>query len=147
MKKILISIILTVLAASGIYAVTVNGNVIDSETGLPIEGVTVRFVYTSSMENNLRGEGNGYGHGHGQGSSGGNGYNVYTTITDIEGDYILEELPVGTYKIIVKKSSSYPSIRIEDVLIEIDTEMNFELIPGNCEPPVPLKIFQKLKLK
>ncbi|MFC1887835.1 carboxypeptidase-like regulatory domain-containing protein [Candidatus Cloacimonadota bacterium] len=140
MRKLFATIVLLTVITTGIFALTVQGTVTDSETGLGIEGVTVRFVFMNTELEIDRGNGNGYGHGHGQGSGGGAGYNVYTVITNADGEYIIEDLPEGVYNALARKQGSYPSVKFEGVEIFSDTVFNFELIAGNCEPPSRSKL-------
>jgi hypothetical protein len=135
MRKLFATAILMIALTSGIMALTVQGTVVDADTGLGIEGATVKFIYLDTCQEDDRGNGQGHGYGNGQGTGGGAGYNVYTVITDANGAYIIEDLPEGIYNALARKTGSYPSLKFENIEIESDTVIDFELIPGNCEPP------------
>jgi hypothetical protein len=146
MRKLITLIIMLTAITTGVFALTVQGTVMDSETGEGIEGATVRFIYLPMADNETRGNGNGNGNGHGQGNGGGNGYNVFTTVTDAEGTYILENLSEGSYIAMARKKTAYPSIRIDVELTE-DAVVDFELVPASCEPQGRFNLFMGRKLK
>ena len=146
MRKLMLIIVVMVLSVTWAVAATVQGMVTDAETGEGIAEATVRFVYTGEGEFSGRdGNGNSHHYGpsigshHGQGNGGGNGNNVYTTLTDENGYYVIEEITEGVYTGIARKIGEYPSVRIENIEITGDTTVDFELIP--CTYESPLKSF------
>lgn len=142
MRKLVISAMLLLVLTSGLMAITVEGNVVDAETGATIEGATVRFVIVNTEVPGLRGNGNGNGNGSGNGPGYGNPSHVFSTVTDANGHYILEDLPEGLFNVIARKTGAYPSVRIEGVEFTGDSVYDIELIPGNCEPPSPVGGFR-----
>ncbi len=140
MRLLVLAVMMLAAMTTGLMALTVEGTVFDAETGEGIEGATVRFVYVNTEVPDVRGNGNGNGHGNGNGtgnSGGGNAYNVFTTVTDANGNYILEELPEGLFNVIARKNAAYPAVRVEGVEFSGDTVVyDIELIPGTCEAPL-----------
>lgn len=139
MKKTMMLLAVIAITATVMFALTVDGFVTDADTGEPIEGATVRFVYIDGGGTGGcgGGGGNGYGGGNGggNGNCGGNGVNVYT---NEDGYYIITDLEPGIYNAMARKHASYPAVHIYDVEILDDTSIDFELTGGNCVPPVRL---------
>ena len=132
MNKLMVLITMMIVTVGLLSAGTVEGVVTDIDTGEAISGATVRFVLTGECDGSGR---DGNGNHHGQGNGGGNGNNAYTTVTDENGNYLIEDIADGVYTGIARKQAEYPSLHLEDIEIIGNVTVNFELTPGNCGPP------------
>ncbi len=130
--------LIAALAISAVmFALTVDGYVTDIDTGEAIEGATVRFMLIEGGNC-----GGGCGGNAGNGGNGGNGGqngnmgNGITVVTDASGYYVIEDLDAGIYNALARKPGSYASQHVYDLEISEDTSVDFELLGGNCVPPV-----------
>lgn len=131
MKRNFFLLMALTFAVSWLSAITVQGTVTDIDTGEAVSGATVRFVLIGECESDRNGNGNGNHNGNGNG----NGYNALTALTDENGNYLIEDVAAGIYNGIGRKPGEYTSSHIDGIEITEDISVDFELTPGNCEPP------------
>ncbi|MBN1949353.1 MAG: carboxypeptidase regulatory-like domain-containing protein [Candidatus Cloacimonetes bacterium] len=135
--KAILAILTVILSVGMISAANVQGVVTDSDTGETISGATVRFIFTGEVE--CEPLMNGQGNGHGQGNGGGNGNHVWTVVTDEAGFYSILDIPDGIYRALARKIGYYPAVHVEELILEGEAVINFELTPGDCENPVRMR--------
>lgn len=97
LKRFALTLLLMQLSAA-LWAVNIKGTIVEKETNEPMTGATVQLMGTS-----------------------------FGTITDIDGVYALNNIPQGTYTIVVKYVG-YKTIELTDVKLSgSESVINFEL--------------------
>lgn len=161
MKKIFLVTVIMSLGLSLLLAASVTGFVTDQATGDPVENAFVKFQL---VRPNGNGGGNGHGghgghgpHGpqnpgdcdgsgegpHGPQNPDGNLPRVFEVQTDATGQYLIENMPEGTYVARAGKRLEYRMLMVRDiVLAEELVNLDFALTAHIPPTEAPLNRFK-----